>query len=118
MHGSCFKLFPETMEWNAAKSFCLAIGTNLTILNSKDKTNVVTSKIENWGWIGLHRDPKNGSRWFWINGSLSNYTNWGSDQPNYDVGDVEDCVATKAKEKWHDWSCRTSFRPICELSRK
>ena len=117
-HGSCFKNFSETMGWNAAKSFCAALGTNLAILNSQANVEAVSSRIQDWAWIALHRDPTNGSRWLWIDGSPTNYTNWGSDQPNSDVGGTEDCVATKAGQKWHDWPCRTSFRPICEISRK
>ena len=106
------------MRWNAAKSFCEALGTNLATLNSPAKVVAVSSKIKAWAWIALHRDPKNASRWLWIDGSLTNYTNWGSDQPKHDVGGIEDCVATKAGEKWHDWSCIEPFHPICEISRK
>ena len=107
------------MGWNASKFFCIALGANLAILNSQAKVVAISSIIKEWAWIALHRDPKNGSRWLWIDGSLANYTNWGTRQPNYDVRGTEDCVATGGTgEKWHDFSCRRSFRPICEISRK
>ena len=106
------------MEWNAAKSFCVALGTNLAILNSQANVEAVSSKIKDLAWIALHRDPKNGSRWLWIDGSPTNYTNWGYNQPNHGVGGTEDCVATSARDKWHGYSCKRSFHPICEINRK
>ena len=106
------------MGWNTAKSFCVALGTKLAILNSQAKEVAVSSQIKTKeAWIGLYRDPKNASRWLWIDGSLANYTNWDSDQPD-NPGGPENCVATKAGKKWHDWACITSFHPICEISRK
>ena len=107
------------MGWNAAKSFCVELGTTLAILNSQANVEAVASKIKvDWAWIALHRDPKNDSRWLWIDGTLTNYTNWDSNQPNNGVGGTEDCVAIMAGRKWHDWPCKTSFRPICEINRK
>ena len=117
-HGSCFKMFSEGMGWNAAKSFCVALETNLATLNSQAKVASVSSNLGKWAWIALHRDPKNGSRWLWIDGSLTNYTNWGNYQPNHDAGGMEDCVATKAGEKWHARACTKSYCPICEISGK
>ena len=115
-HGSCFKIFHKSMGWNAAKSFCVALGANLAILNSQAKVAAVSSKIKYWSWIALHRDPTDGSKWLWIDGSLTNYTNWDSNQPNNWRG-IQDCVATKFG-KWHDIRCNLTFLPICEKSRK
>ena len=74
-------------------------------------------KIAKRTWIGLHRDPKNKSRWLWVDGSYVTYTNWYNGEPNDNNGE-EDCVEMSSTGKWNDQNCNDSVSYICEISRK
>ena len=68
-------------------------------------------------WIGLHRDPKNKSRWLWVDGSSANYTNWAKEEPDYEGG-TKNCTGIPsylAPAKWSDMACNTSLFYVCEL---
>ena len=68
-------------------------------------------------WIGLHRDPKNKSRWLWVDGSIADYTDWAKGEPDNEGG-REDCVGIPsylAPAKWSDMVCNTFLSYVCEL---
>ena len=71
-----------------------------------------------WGkrtWIGLHRVSSNNSRWQWIDGSLTVYLNFASNQPDNWDG-TEDCVEMYPSGKWNDLNCNTPLHYSCEAS--
>ena len=69
-------------------------------------------------WIGMHR--YNGiSPWFWVDGTLVTYTNWGSLEPNN--LDNELCVmiwppSFPFKWKWNNQRCAVAYHYVCEVS--
>lgn len=111
--GSCFKIVTKTLTWKAAKSACEALGSKLAVVKSRAENQAITTRL--WqipAWIGLYRDPKDNSRWLWIDGSRPSYTNWDRGQPQKS----ERCVAIYASGLWHDWTCNSNSVPsfFCE----
>ena len=89
-------------------------------MDSQAKQNLLTPKVGGDTWIGLQRDPRNRSRWLWVDGSRATYTNWYSGEPNDGKGSViHDCVEMYEpvnEGKWNDRSCKDSRRYVCEIS--
>ena len=117
MQGSCYKLSSGTLNWSAAKSACEALGSKLVSINSQAEQQALASKItyNQRTWIGFYRNPKDKSKWLWLDGSRSTYTNWNAGEPN-SLG--EECAEIYPKArgwKWNDQSCTDSFRYICEI---
>ena len=46
------------------------------MVTSQAEQQALSPKITQFTWIGLHRDPKDISRWLWIDGTRPTYTNW------------------------------------------
>ena len=114
MQGSCYKFSSGALNWNAAKSACEALGSNLVIINSQTELQALTSKVSQTVWIGMHRDPKDKSRWLWVDGSRPTYTHWNTGEPN---GLHEECAEMYPKQygwKWNDGVCSTTYPYVCE----
>ena len=118
IQDSCYKISSAgTFNWNAAKSACEAMGSNLAIVKSKAEQQALATKISQNTWIGLYRDPKDNSRWMWVDGSRASYTNWEGGEPN-DVGGNEDCVHfwQGHSGKWNDIKCSYKMFYVCETN--
>ncbi|KAL9968085.1 hypothetical protein ACROYT_G026412 [Oculina patagonica] len=120
MQGSCYKFFSKGLNWNGAKSACETLGSKLVVINSQAEQQALTSKIprNQRTWMGLYRNPKDKSRWLWVDGSHPTYTYWLSGEPN-DSGGNEDCGEIYEKSsgyKWNDIPCTTSFPYVCETN--
>lgn len=116
MQGSCYKLSSKALNWNAAKSACEALGSNLVVIHSQAELQALTSKIpeSQTTWIGLHRDPKDKSHWLWVDGSRPTYTHWNTGEPN---GLHEECTHMYPKGrgwKWNDQGCSGAYPYVCE----
>ena len=116
MQGSCYKLFSKALNWNAAKSACEGLGSKLVVINSQAEQQALTSKItaSQWTWIGLYRNPKDKSRWLWVDGSPVTYTHWYKGEPN---SLLEECAHMYPKVqggKWNDRGCSVTFPYVCE----
>ena len=57
LQGSCYKFSSKALNWNAAKSACKALGSDLVVINSQTELQALTSKVSQTVWIGMHRDP-------------------------------------------------------------
>lgn len=66
-------------------------------------------------WIGLYRDPKDNSRWMWVDGSRPGYSAWRTGEPNNWMGQgvEEDC--TEMYVTWNDLACKSVAPYICEI---
>ena len=92
------------------------MGSTLAMVTSQAEQQALSSKISKKTWIGLHRDPKDISRWLWIDGTRPTYTNWNTGEPN---GLHERCgeIWTSAyKWRWNDESCSSARQYVCETS--
>lgn len=122
MQGSCYKFFSKGLNWNAAKTACEALGSKLVVINSQAENLAVGDKTGGQGTlIGLHRNPKDKSRWLGLDGSRPTYTPWASGEPN-NYGGNEDCAHMRSKSsgyKWNDVACHLYSLPhVCETSGK
>ena len=116
LQGSCYKFSSKALNWNAAKSACEALGSDLVVINSHTELQALTSQIpeSQISWIGMHRDPKNKSHWLWVDGSRPTCTHWYTGEPN---SLHEDCAEMYNKVngwKWNDLRCSASLPYICE----
>ena len=117
MQGSCYKFSSKALNWTAAKSACKALGSDLVVINSQTEQQALTSQIRQRTWIGMHRDPKDKSRWLWVDGSRPTYTYWYGGEPN---SVYEECAEMYPKVhgwKWNDLGCSNSFPYVCETRR-
>ena len=92
------------------------------MLNSRAEQEALAPKVEKEAWVGLHRDPKDNSRWLWVDGSSSNYTNWDLGEPdsNSSTGDCTKIypASSALAGKWKDERCNLSLNFICEINGK
>ena len=98
------------------------------MLSSEVEQNVLAPDIAHHTWIGLHRDPKNRSRWLWVDGSTAMYTNWDYGEPNNKTATgigSEDCgeiypasMGNVRPGKWNDRICSDKRHYVCEISCK
>ena len=118
MQGSCYKFSTGTLNWNAAKSACEALGSRLVVVNSKAEQQALASKITYNArtWLGFHRNHRDKSRWLWVDGSKPTYTNWNSREPNSLREECAEIYPKSGGWKWNDQSCSDSFRYICEIN--
>ncbi len=120
MQGSCYKLFSKGLSWNAAKSACEALGSKLVVINSQTENRAVVLKLagSQGTLIVLHRDPRDKSRWLWVDGSRPTNTYWNSGEPN-NYGGYEGCAHAFPKEGgavWNDLPCASMYPYVCETS--
>ena len=97
-----------------AKSACETFGSNLVVINSQSELQALTSKVSQTVWIGMHRDPKDKSRWLWVDGSRATYTHWYKGEPN---GLHEECAEMYPKVHGWEWNggvCSTILPYVCE----
>ena len=124
LHGGCFKVFSNRLNWNSAKSACEALRSDLAVLNSKAKLRgflasaAAAYKVDNF-WIGLLRDPTHKASWLWVGGLQVTFATWDIGQPGNQEG-VEDCgVLRISSKKWHDYLCmERRLGYICEINGK
>ncbi|XP_078377865.1 CD209 antigen-like protein A [Oculina patagonica] len=112
MEGSCYNFSSDALNWTAAKSACEALGSNLVVINSRDEQQAIAAKVSQRTWIGLYRNPKNTSRWLWVDGSPVNYTNWARGEPN--SPNSEECGEMYPNGKWNDKECYAPRPFVCE----
>ena len=108
------------MSWNAAKSACEALGAELVVLSSLAENQAVGKNITGGqgAYIGLYRNPRDKSRWLWVDQSRPTYTHWYSGEPN-NHGGIEDCVQMISRStgfEWNDISCNNVYNIpyVCE----
>ena len=114
LQGSCYKFSSKALNWNAAKSACETLGSNLVVINSQTELQALTSKESQKTWIGLHRDRKDKSRWLWVDASRPTYSHWNTGEPN---NLHEECAEMYPKIhgwKWNDQSCSDACLHVCE----
>ena len=94
------------------------------VLNTEAEQQALAPLVACHTWIGLHRDLSNTSRWLWVDGSNTDYTNWYKGEPNGAVG-TDDCVLlarynppSSYSSKWVNWRCTSSFNYVCKISGK
>ena len=80
-------------------------------IHTVSELQALTSKVSETVWIGMHRDPKDKSRWLWVDGSSSTYTHWQKGEPK---NLHEECAEMYTVGTWNDLPCSHARAYVCE----
>ncbi|XP_073685359.1 uncharacterized protein [Garra rufa] len=109
--SSCYHISSEKKSWNESRKYCTGRGADLIIINNKEEQNFVMEKSGNSKvWIGL-TDIDVEDRWKWVDGTNMTSRFWQSREPN---GKRKENCAMSYPSGWHDHSCDSDFKWICE----
>ncbi|XP_062327766.1 putative C-type lectin domain family 20 member A [Osmerus eperlanus] len=76
-------LVTEPASWNDAQQHCRSHHTDLAFIRTKEEANHVSALGNGaWVWIGIHRDTKNHTLWYWSGRRTSTFTVWKPGEPN------------------------------------
>ncbi|KAM9449636.1 uncharacterized protein Hap1MRO34_022149 [Clarias gariepinus] len=114
--GSAFYLIStETKTWSESRQDCTSKGTDLVIINSREKQEFILKLLgSRQAWIGLSDRDREGE-WKWVDGTRLTTAYWGDGEPN-NAGD-EDCAEVVGSENWRKWNdkpCSHKNLWICE----
>ena len=93
------------------------MGSTLATVKSQAEQQALTPKISQTVFIGLYRDPKDTSRWLWVDGTQASYTHWYKGEPN-GRSSGENCAEmypTSYAGRWNDMGCSGTRGYICEI---
>ncbi|CAG0896495.1 unnamed protein product [Cyprideis torosa] len=85
----CYYVKTQTKGWIEARDACRAEGFELVTIENSDENAFVCGLLSDTAWIGFNDIDIEGT-FVWSDGSQSEYTNWGSGEPNNEY--QEDCV--------------------------
>ena len=95
--GSYYKLMDDHLTWAEARAACEEAGGHLVTITSAEEQSFISDIIEehlagqatdvHHYWLG-GTDEESESRWKWITGEAWDYSNWGDNQPNDGVNDI------------------------------
>uniref|UniRef100_A0A8C6SEX0 C-type lectin domain-containing protein n=1 Tax=Neogobius melanostomus TaxID=47308 RepID=A0A8C6SEX0_9GOBI len=83
----CFKFFNTKATWTVAEKSCQSHGANLASIHSTEENTFIVALInqatgENRRtWIGA-QDAIQEGQWMWSDGSVWDYLNWRTGEPN------------------------------------
>ena len=115
IQGSCYKISSRAVNWTTAKTACEALGSKLAMVKSQSELQALVQKVRRNVWIGLHRDPRDKSRWIWVDGTRVSYSHWDKGEPN-NVQGIQDCGEMYSSGKWNDAACHPSYHYLCETN--
>ena len=93
------------------------MGSTLAMVKTPAEQQALTPKISQTVFIGLYRDPRDTSRWLWVDGTQANYTHWYKGEPNGRSSE-ENCgemYPTSHAGRWNDIGCSGPRGYICEI---
>jgi len=102
-------LAPNT--WQASETTAVSRGGHLTSIHSAEENNLVRGMISYYSWIGFYQppgSPEPAGGWVWSDGTMVNYTNWASGEPN-NSGGSESVAEMTEPALWND---RTADGPL------
>ena len=86
------------------------------MVKSQPELQALVQKLSRDVWIGLGRDPRDKSRWIWVDGTRVIYSHWHQGEPN-NIGGNEGCgMMYHGTGKWNDGRCSYSFHYLCETN--
>ena len=94
---------------------------HLVTIQNEFENQMLSSVIQNYGWLGLS-DEENEGQWQWVTNEPLNYTNWEMDysEPNGD-GDCAHIYGYAHEQehwvgKWNDANCSSSMPYVLEIN--
>lgn len=119
-----FKVIKKQMTWKDAEAYCRKLGGHLAMPKDKETSDFIielaTQYKLNGLWLGGTDEAKEGE-WRWADGTLVEYSNWNTGQPdNLQKEDYMETYTTgSAVGKWNDLSntnINTINGFICEFT--
>ncbi|XP_048017264.1 ladderlectin-like [Megalobrama amblycephala] len=112
----CFKYFPQSVYWITAERNCQSLGAHLASVHNKPENDFLLGLLPSSStqtWSGAH-DGEQDAQWLWTDGTVIDYTNWCSGEPN-NFGGPENCVEINwtSGRCWNDARCSTQMGYIC-----
>ncbi|XP_077057538.1 ladderlectin-like [Siphateles boraxobius] len=113
----CYKYFSQSVTWITAERNCQSLGGNLASVHDQPENDFLLSLLPSSTrtWVGAHDGEQDGE-WLWSDGTVYDYTNWCSGEPNNAVV-PENCLEINwtFNRCWNDAPCSTSMNYICVL---
>ncbi len=109
-----FTLYNTPMDWPSARRHCLAQGSDLATIVSKDEVTVITSTFGTSPlWMGLNDIAMEGT-FVWASGdvSASIFRQWAVGIPD-NYNNDEDCAELHVEGGWNDNSCAVLRSFVC-----
>ena len=84
------------------------------MVKSQSEIQALAQKLDRSVLIGMHRDPRDTSRWIWVDGTRVIYSHWDQGEPN--GGRYESCGMMYQSGKWNDLPCKQTLHYVCETN--
>ncbi|XP_050514837.1 macrophage mannose receptor 1-like [Diabrotica virgifera virgifera] len=115
-----YKVLTTPVHYKQAVAACEAAGMSLVSIQSKEKSDSVTSKLQKISQTGAFwtSGHKIDNKWFWLKGEPITFTNWNDGEPNNKRGN-ENCLTvfkSGTGSLWNDDPCDFKFIPVCEIA--
>ena len=124
----CYLWPSHKRSWREAEQFCKEEGGHLASVTNQRIHDYIWSKVDQRNkkthfWIGGTDQAKEGT-WTWTDGSLWNFTKWGTTpkrQPDnynwdWDLFEDEDCLQIyhrRSTDGWNDKECSSEKKFVC-----
>ncbi|XP_048020751.1 ladderlectin-like isoform X2 [Megalobrama amblycephala] len=114
----CYKYFSQSADWITAERSCQSLDANLASVHHKLENDFLLSLLpssSSRSWIGAHDGIKDG-QWLWSDGSVYDFTNWCSKEPNNDKGQETCLELTYTSNRcWNDLPSSFKTGYICAI---
>lgn len=86
-NGHYYAVIDEGMDWRDADEYCRARGGHLVTINTPSEQKFVQGLVFGQGkrnsyWLGGYQSLTKGDKWYWVDGTAFEYTNWAVEQPD------------------------------------
>ncbi|XDV50455.1 hypothetical protein PO909_019511 [Leuciscus waleckii] len=110
----CYKYFSHSVNWITAEKNCQSLGANLASVHNERENEFLLGLLPSTiSWVGANDAVQDGE-WLWSDGTVYDYTNWCSEEPNNSGGN-EDCLEINwtTNHCWNDASCTSTKNYVC-----
>lgn len=119
--GKYYRVFLKTFTWKEAEEYCESVGGHLAMPKTKTTLNFIIKLAKEYAldgmWLGA-TNLNDTNEWRWIDGSLMEFTNWDTNEPN-NANNNEHYLETYTitnNGKWNDLSDTATVQGfICEF---
>ena len=110
----------EGQDWATAESSCVAEGSSLASVHSKEEndflTGMLATEVEVKVWLGGN-DKEVEADWIWSDKSTWSFENWKANEPNNYDGKQHCnhiCIGGSFSGEWNDAYCSNLYAFICK----